>query len=477
MNQHSKIAVVGYGLEGRAMVDYLVKHKYDNITVCDQNVKMKKKMHEGISVRLGKDYLEGINDFDVIFRSPGVDHARPEFTQARVEGKRVTSITEYFLEQCAGTIVGVTGTKGKGTTSTLIYELLQEHFKGGRKHAYLGGNIGIPAIEFLDKMNGGAVAVLELSCFQLGDVTKSPKIAVLLNTTSDHLDYYPDRGAYLRAKEFILTHQDSDDLAVLNADYPYMKYYLPLVKGGAQMVSVRGKKIENGVRVKGGGSKAGGGGDGGAIYHVIDGKEEKVMNVSDIALVGAHNLENVCPAIVVAKYFGVSNKAIVKVVKKFKGLEHRIEFVGSKKGVDYYNDSFSTNPQTSMAAAASFVEPTFLICGGSDKRLGYGAWARKLLTLENVKGVVLNGGTAMKMKKALDAAAKVGGRRGTKVVVVDDLESAFAIARELAEAAAKNVRARKGGANKAVVVMSPAAASFDQFENYKKRGEKFGEMV
>jgi UDP-N-acetylmuramoylalanine--D-glutamate ligase len=466
MNQHSKIAVVGYGVEGQEMLKYLRKHKFDNVTVCDQDVQLKKKMPDGISVRLGEHYLEGLHQFDVVFRSPGVPHSDPEFAKAAVLGTRVTSPTEFFLEQCPCTVIGVTGTKGKGTTSTLIYEILREHSKLGRKSVYLGGNIGNPPIEFLDKVKKNHVVVLELSCFQLGDLTKSPHIAVILNTTIDHLDYYPDRGAYMRAKELILTHQDGDDIAVLNADYPYVKYYKPLVAGRMKMVSVKGKKVKDGVVVRDG-----------WVVAVKDGKEEKIVKVSDIALVGSHNLENVSPAVAVAREYGVSAKVIRRVVKKFRGLEHRIELMGKKKGVAYYNDSFSTNPMTSIAAIDSFEEPTFLIAGGSDKGLGYGEWAKRAVTKGSLKGVVLNGETAGMMKKALDKAG--AGRKGSgmKVVVVDDLQSAFAKARAMAEAKARAVRKRKGGAHGAVVVMSPAAASFDQFKNYKERGKKFGKMV
>ncbi|MBT3864936.1 UDP-N-acetylmuramoyl-L-alanine--D-glutamate ligase [Candidatus Peregrinibacteria bacterium] len=466
MNQRSKIAVVGYGVEGQAMLDYLVKNNFSNITVCDYNVTLKKKMPDGVSVRLGEHYLEGLEDFDVVFRSPGVNSAKPEFAKARMAGTVVTSSTQYFLEQVPCTVIGVTGTKGKGTTSTLIYEILKAHFRGGRKSVFLGGNIGNSPIEFLDKLKRSSVVVLEMSCFQLGDLQKSPKIAVILNTTTDHLDYYPDRGAYMQAKELILNHQDRDDLAVLNADYPYVKYYKPLVKGGVKLVSVKGRRVEDGVQVKDG-----------TIYYVTDGKEEKIMPVSKIALVGSHNLENVGPAIVVAKEFGVTAKAIAKVVAKFKGLPHRIEFVGRKKGVAYYNDSFSTNPMTSVAAIDSFDEPTFLIAGGSDKGLKYGVWAKRAVLKSSLKGVILNGETAMTMKKALDRAGAGKKGSGMKVVVVDDLESAFAKAREMAEKASKTVRKRKGGAKGAVVVMSPAAASFDQFSNYKERGKKFGKMV
>jgi UDP-N-acetylmuramoylalanine--D-glutamate ligase len=473
MDQKSKIAVIGYGVEGREMLKYLVKHKYEHLTVCDQRVRLEKEMPEGVSVQLGEHYLDGLEEFDVVLRSPGVPHHNPHITAARVSGVDVTSPTQFFLDHCPCKVVGVTGTKGKGTTSTLIYEILKAEFgkkkfkfgrggKGSQRFVYLGGNIGNPPIEFLDKLRGSDVVVLELSCFQLGDLNKSPAIAVLLNTTEDHLDYYPDVGEYMRAKELILTHQDKNDLAILNSDYDYTKYYKPLVQGRLACISPRETgKLKEGVFV-----------DEGWINMVVDGKKKRVMRVSDVALIGSHNLENVCPAIAVGYEFGVPFGLMKKVIKKFKGLPHRLEYVAKRDGVSYYNDSFSTNPFTSMAAVDSFDQPTVLIAGGSDKGLKYDEWAQKILTRVSLEAVVLMGDTGEMMREALEEArgklgdAIKGGAEATptKVVVVDTLEHAVEAAGKLS---------RKGG----VVVMSPAAASFDQFENYKERGKEFANLV
>jgi len=361
--------------------------------------------------------------------------------------------------------------------------------------------------------------VLELSCFQLGDLRKSPAVAVFLNTTIDHLDYYPDVDEYMHAKELILTNQDGDDLAILNKDYEYVKHYTPLVKGRLAYVSPRGGRVEYGAWVE----------DGWIIYARSAGervrsaggcvgKPERVVRVADVALIGSHNLENVCPAVVVGREFGVAVRDIARVVKKFKGLPHRLEFVrkigGGARGVatareaaatrgagargvatareaaaargaatargagavSYYNDSFSTNPLTSMAAVDSFDKPTVLIAGGSDKGLDYSDWALKILTKASLEAVVLMGATAEKMRSAIeDAREKLGsGSDGgeatpTKVEVVKTLEEAVAEATRIAESELSG--------NDVVVVMSPAAASFDQFKDYKERGEMFKELV
>ncbi|MFH1534227.1 MAG: UDP-N-acetylmuramoyl-L-alanine--D-glutamate ligase [Nitrospirota bacterium] len=465
MDQRSKIAVLGYGVEGKAMLDYLVDHNYDNITVCDENVDIKDKMPDGVSVRLGPEYLDNLMDFEVIFRSPGIRYLEPRLQAAKAAGVGVTSGTAFFMDQAICPVIGVTGTKGKGTTCTLIYEML----KDAGEDVYLGGNIGNPPIEFLDKINAKSVVVLELSSFQLQDLENSPDYAVLLNTTTDHLDYHVDRNEYLSAKESLLAHQNDDSIAVLNKDYNYVEHYEPLVKGDLKYVSVE-ERVSDGAYVTAAhrhGGTGGAGQVGDEIFYSAGGKEEKICSVSDVALIGSHNLENVLPAIVIAKEFDVENKYIVKVIKEFKGLPHRLELVKEVKGVEYYNDSFSTTAETSMAAVDSFDEPTVLIAGGSGKGLDYSEWATKILTKPSLHTVILIGSTAEQMDQAIiDAEKKLGEAEGspTKVILRKDLEEAVLEA---------FVRAEEGG----VVVMSPAAASLDQFKNYKYRGRAFREAV
>jgi UDP-N-acetylmuramoylalanine--D-glutamate ligase len=461
MNKQSKIAILGFGDEGKALLKYLKKHKYPNITVCDKNVDIKHGMPAGVSVNLGKDYLNDLDKFEVVFRSPGVKFLEPQVQLAIKAGSYVTSVSDYFMDQCPCPVIGVTGTKGKGTTSTLIYLMLKKKYK----HVWLGGNIGEPPITFLDKLKGDSIAVLELSSFQLQDIRKSPHYVVFLNTTTDHLDYHVDRDEYMQAKEQILTHQNKKSVAVFNKDYEYSKYYIPLTKGTVKLVSKQ-VAVKNGAFVKDG-----------TIYYIRGGKTEKIADVKEVALIGSHNLENIMPALTIAKEFGVNTKGIREVVKTFKGLPNRLEFVKEVKGVKYYNDSYSTTPETSMAAVDSFDCPTLLIAGGHDKGLNYDDWAIKILTKESLRTVVLIGNTADKMESALiEAEKKLGGEAGsthgplglvvtpTKILKRPDLEEA------VLEAYAETTPGW-------VVVMSPAAASFDQFKNYKERGEKFRQLV
>ncbi len=451
MDQRSKIGVLGFGVEGRAVLAWLIKHGYGEVTVCDQNVNLEAEMPEGVSVRLGEHYLNNLADFEVIFRSPGISLRRPELAAAIVAGAEMTSATNFFMEQCPCPIIGITGTKGKGTTSTLIFEILK---KGGRvedESIFLGGNIGRCPMEFLDDLRGDSLVVLELSSFQLQDATRAPRYSVMLNTTIDHLDYHVDREEYMEAKERILTLQHQDGLAVLNRDYEYEKFYRPLVRGELCEVSAF-SAVENGAFVSDD-----------EIFYVRGGKNERICEVKDIAMVGAHNIENVLPAVVIGRELGVEAEDIALVVKVFKNLPYRLEFVREFKGVKFYNDSYSTTTETSMAAVDSFEVPTVLIAGGYDKGLDYRAWAEKILTKESLVCVVLIGALAEKMEGEIVAAEKrLGDKVGspTKVLRRDSMEqavlSAFA---ELDD--------------EGVVILSPAAASFDMYKNYKERGNDF----
>lgn len=454
MDQGSKIAIVGFGAEGKAVLEYLIDHGYTEITVCDSNVDLKYDMPDGVSVRLGESYMDDLMDFEVIFRSPGVKYLEPQIQSAVANGIEMTSSTAFFLDQSPCPVIGVTGTKGKGTTSTLIYEMLK---KAG-KDVHLGGNIGVPAISFLDDLKGDDLAVLELSSFQLQDVKKSPRYAVFLNTTIDHLDYHADKDEYMAAKESLLAHQHDECVAVLNKDYPYVDYYAELVKGKKLLVSTDGK-VEDGAFVHKG-----------EIFYANYEDVEKICDVSDVALIGSHNLENVLPAIVVAKELGASNADIVSVIKSFKGLPHRLQETRTHNKVTYYNDSFSTTPLTSMAAVDSFDEPTVLIAGGFDKGADYGDWAVKILTKPNLRCVVLVGDTAAKMADEIEEAKdKLGEAEATPTKVL--------LGHDLQEAVEKAQKEAEGFGEDSVVVMSPASSSFDFYKDYKERGKKFMEMV
>jgi UDP-N-acetylmuramoylalanine--D-glutamate ligase len=452
MNKDSKIGIFGAGIEGIALAEYLFENGFSHVVVYDENENVTIKLPEGVSFQTGKNVLTLMEDCEIVFRSPGIHTDR--LNPLREKGVTVTSTVEYFLATRKGKVIGVTGTKGKGTTSTLIYEILK---KAG-EDVYLGGNIGESPINFIDKLKDKSWTVLELSSFQLQDLTVSPNISVVLMTTSEHLNYHSTVKEYRDAKKSIANFQTENDLLVLNVDYDYAADFIEVGKGKKMTVSTK-KIVPNGTFLYED-----------EIVYAENGNIDKILNVKKVALPGPHNLENVIAAVTVAKHLQIPDRIIASVVSSFEGLPHRLEFVAEKEGVKYYNDSFSTTPETSVAASKAFDKPIILIAGGSEKQSDYSKWAMEMQKNPNLKMIVLMGVTADRMKESLDKAAQDLKNRGSenffpvKIERVNNLEDAVLRAR---------LNAKKGD----YVIMSPAAASFDLFDNYKQRGEMFRKFV
>jgi UDP-N-acetylmuramoylalanine--D-glutamate ligase/UDP-N-acetylenolpyruvoylglucosamine reductase len=400
-----KVAILGYGLEGQDAQKYF-KNLGVDVTILDK--------------KFDEKYLENLNKFDIIVRSPGIYRYLPEIVNAEKEGVEITSALKIFFEKCPGKIIGVTGTKGKGTTSTLIYEIL----KNAGKDVYLVGNIGKPYLDILSKLSKDSIIVMELSSFQLIDMDRSPHIAVVLNITLDHMDWHKDKEEYINAKKNIVRHQSVSDWAVLNEEYEVSRNFAKLTKGKVEFFSK--EKLESKY------------------------KEELLLR-------GEHNLENIAAAVSVSKIVGVDEDIILKTVRSFKGLEHRLELVGTINGVTFYNDSFATGPQPTIAAINSFTEPETLILGGSDKGLDYRQLRDEIEKRDNVKNLILIGQIGEKIG---------GGIKGKNIINLGKTSMIHIID------AAQRV-SPKGG----VVILSPAAASFDMFENYKDRGNQFKKAV
>ncbi len=481
MQKTDKIAILGYGVEGKAMCEYLLRHGYGDITVCDQSERVE-GLRDGVAFRGGAEYLKGLRDFDVVFRSPGISYFKPEIIGLVEDPDSqtvVTSMTKYFFEHCRVPVVGVTGTKGKGTTATLITEMLR---KSGRR-VFLGGNIGVPAVNFLDELSEDALVVLELSSFQLVDLGKSPSIAVVLNVTSEHLDYHASVEEYHESKHPIMEFQGAGDIAVLNQDYPYAKEFSALGEGLKVYISSRPPSLLD---------KTFGSPpvwfENGALWWLnetdVDPRERgprELIRVSDIGLLGRHNWENILPACVVAQKLGVDVGVMTEVLREFRGLPHRLEPVGGAGGnvdrnVAFYNDSFSTTPEACLAACNAFNDmekPFYLIAGGSEKGSDFATLGWKLSQMKFLHGIFLMGPSGARIGKAIRAGWEACVEDGTvcrlpvECVMVGGLREAM----EKAYAEARNL------GTDTVILMSPAAASFNEFRNYKERGEMFKEIV
>lgn len=425
-----KIAVLGAGVEGKSAAAYIRKHG-GRAEVFDEKI----------------EPFPDLTNFDIIFRSPGVAPTHPRVEEALRAGKKIASSINYFFAHSpTKNIIGVTGTKGKGTTSTLIHLMIQE----SHKTSFLGGNIGTPPLDFLDDVKASDWAVLELSSFQLIDITRNPHIAVVLMTTSEHLDWHATNEEYIAAKAKITTLQTKEDFLIANVDYQGSTKIASQTKATTFSVTIKNYTPQkNGCYV-----------EDGMIVFEKDSQKETVCEVKIVKLPGRHNLENVCAAVAAAKLAGVSNEAIVKTLVSFSGLEHRLELVGEIKGVKYFNDSFSTTPETTIAAIHAFDGPKIVIIGGSTKHSDFSKLAELIRTDKTIKAIVQGGREWRQIKDVI----------GEKPEHLQYLEGATNMV-EIVEKAASVAQAGD------IVLLSPACASFDMFTNYKERGEKFKEAV
>lgn len=449
--KNKKIAVLGAGLEGISSSIYLEKHGAE-VTLLDKRsdlsdeLLVKLKDFKG-STKFGENYLKGLEKYDLIVRSPGIKLNLPELDPLK---DKITSQTKLFFDLCPAKIIGVTGTKGKGTTSSLIYEMLK---KSG-KDVYLGGNIGVAPFDFLDTLNAQSLVVFELSSFQLEDLTKSPHIAVMLMITQEHLDAWGDQNYhesledYISSKRNILKYQTPEDYAIINRDYPATNES-DIHTVGQIFYTSREREVERGCFVK----------DRKIVMRKDkEAKDEELIKTSEIKLPGEHNFENVCAAVVAAKICGVSDANITSVLKSFSGLVHRLEFCGEIRGVKFYDDSFSTTPETAIAAIEAFKEPEIVILGGSSKGSDFTQLGEVINASKNIKAIIGIGVEWPKIKEHIKnrSIQFIEGAKDMKEIVQSAL-----------------IEAESGD----VVLLSPACASFDMFPNYKERGEQFKSEV
>jgi UDP-N-acetylmuramoylalanine--D-glutamate ligase len=435
--------VVGLGKSGVASALFLKQHGA-RVTVSDTKSgdelrnEIPVLLDHGITVETGGHGERTFRGQDLIVVSPGVPVDAPLLVQARTLGENVIGEIELAAQFLPGPIVAVTGSNGKTTTTTLAGEIMT----GGGFPTLVGGNIGTPAISLAERAKPETVIVLEVSSFQLETVqTFRPKIAVVLNVTPDHLDRHRTFEIYAAAKARIFENQQPSDFAVLNADDETCVAMALKTKAQVFWFS-RQKEVERGAWVR----------DGMILFRDDSGQRE-ILQVSDIPLKGAHNLENVLAAVCAGALMGCAPEKIRQAVRDFKAVEHRLEFVATIRGVDYYNDSKATNVDATIKALESFPANIHLILGGKDKGSDYSVLND--LLRQRIKRVYTIGA----------AAAKIEGQiKGSEVVHAETLENAIRKA---------NAVAQPGD----VVLLAPACASFDQFKSYEHRGKVFKEIV
>ena len=446
--RHKTVAVIGIGVSNTPLLELLLTEGI-RVTACDK--RSREQMGEqaehleqlGCELHLGADYLKDL-DADVIFRTPGLRPDVPEIAACVDRGAVLTSEMEVFFEVCPCTIIAVTGSDGKTTTTTIIAELL----KAAGKRVWVGGNIGHPLLCEADGMLATDYAVLELSSFQLMTMKHSPHIAVVTNLAPNHLDVHRDMAEYVAAKENIFRHQSGEDVAVFNADNDVTAEQSRRAPGRARLFS-RQDEVADGVFLRGE-----------DIVCRSGGHERVIMTTGDIKIPGVHNVENYMAAIAAVDGL-VPDEVIRDFAREFGGVEHRIELVRTYRGVRYYNDSIASSPSRTIAGLRSFHEKVILIAGGYDKHIPFDVLGPEIV--EHVKLLVLCGATADKIRAAVENAP--GYEPGKpEIRDVTPFTAAVEAARD---------RAQPGD----VVTLSPACAAFDQFKNFAERGKFFKSIV
>ncbi len=436
--RNKKIAVLGLGVSNRPLVRLLLEFGC-SVVGCDRTPREKldaevlKLEQLGCELSVGDHYLDGL-EADIVFRTPGMHPGNPAIVKLREKGAEITSEMEVFFELCPCSILAVTGSDGKTTTTSIIARILET---AGRK-VWLGGNIGTPLLPQCRQIGADDIAVVELSSFQLMDMRRSPHIAVVTNLAPNHLDVHKDMDEYVESKKNIFRFQKTCDRLILNADNAITDGF----EGTSQTVrfSRMGKAVA--CRLEG---------------QTIFLNERPILEISDILLPGVHNIENYMAAILAVDGLA-DDESIRRTARSFGGVKHRIELVRAVNGVRYYNDSIASSPSRTISGLSSFSEKVILIAGGYDKQVPFDELGPVIC--RKVKKLFLNGATADSIRAAVESC------EGEKPEIFQ-----FAVLDEAISAAAE--AAESGD----VVLLSPASASFDQFKNFEIRGDHFRRRV
>lgn len=446
-----KAAVLGIGVSNTPLIKMLLKAGI-KVTACDKRERTafdrgfwEELEALGAVVYLGPDYLEHLKGNDVIFRTPGLRPDLPQIRAAVKGGALLTSEMEVFFQVCPCPIIGVTGSDGKTTTTTIIASLLE----AAGHTVHLGGNIGKPLLPEVGKMKKSDVAVVELSSFQLMTMDLSPHISVVTNLAPNHLDVHKSMEEYIEAKKNIFVHQGPHDRVILNMDNEITNSFASLAAGEVALFSRKGEPKGLGVFLR---------------DRVIWGRnqngERKILPLEEILLPGDHNVENYMAAIGAVDGL-VPDEVIRTFAKNFGGVEHRIELVRELDGVRYYNDSIASSPTRTIAGLKCFPQKVILIAGGYDKHIPFDVLGPAVV--DHVKLLILTGATAAKIRAAVEAVP--GYQAGAPAIQeFEEFSEAVSAARQ---------SARPGD----VVILSPACASFDKFKNFVERGNTFKEIV
>ena len=435
-----RIVVLGLGVSNRPLVRLLLRFGC-TVVGCDKtprdqlDAELLELESLGCQLQTGEGYLDGLSA-NMVFRTPGMHPNNPALVALRSSGAQITSEMEAFFELCPCTILAVTGSDGKTTTTTLISEML----KAAGKTVWLGGNIGTPLLPRLDEMGCEDFAVVELSSFQLMDMRRSPRVAVITNLAPNHLDVHKDMDEYVEAKKNIFRYQTSADTLILNADNA-----ITATLRGNGTANFFSRLADAHIHIK---------------DDVIYRENTPVLDTREIVIPGVHNVENYMAAIGAVEGL-VDDETVRKVAREFGGVEHRIELVRVKDRVKFYNDSIASSPSRTIAGLNSFSQKVLLIAGGYDKHIPYDVLGPVICA--KVKKLYVNGATAGQIRQAVENAPEYT-PGNPEIIDCGDLTTA--VHRAAADAHPGDV-----------VLMSPASAAFDQFKNFMVRGDYFKKLI
>jgi len=446
IKSNQSVLILGYGREGKAAYRYLKSH-YSSSLLGIADRRLLDEVPSGIKVYSGNEYLSRLADYDVVIRSPGVSPFLPALKEFKRKGGKITTGTNIFFAEAPGLVIGITGTKGKSTTTKLAYEIVRSHYSDTR----LVGNIGRPALDYLEGAGRETVFVMELSCHQLVDAHYSPQLAVILNITPEHLDYYPKFEEYLKAKANIVSHQRSGDKVVYNPHHSTSCRLAEMSIGGKFRFSLFDDSCADCFVKRG------------KIYFRHGKKSDFVLNKNEIPLLGEGNIENTLAAISVGILMRVPLGKIRKAVKSFSPLEHRLEPVGEFNHIRFYNDSLATTPEATIHALKALgKDVATLILGGYDRHLNFHSLVSFLAQRRGLKTLILFPETGKKIWELLKELTP--DRSSIRAYPVSSM-------REAVDIAFKETPPGK------ICLLSPAAASFNMFRDYKERGELFKQCV
>lgn len=427
--QGKKILILGFGREGKASYRFIRNGLGDMpLTIADKN-EVNTENLVNVDVISGENYQKTLGKYDIILKSPGI------VLEDKSEDvlKRVTSQTELFMNAFKKQVIGITGTKGKSTTTTLIYHIL----KSVNENCLLMGNIGIPSFDLVDKIDKDTMIVYELSCHQLEYIDASPKTAVLLNVFEEHLDHYGTFEKYIHAKENICRYQEKGDTLVCNIQN------LENAKTHANIITASLDDKNADIFV-----------EGNTVFY----KDQKIeIPTPEIKLAGRHNLYNIGVAFAVCSQYGVKAIDFIKALKSYEPLPHRLQNVGTYDGITFYDDSISTIGETTISALKSLTNVGTLLLGGMDRGVDYTNLA-KYLSNSQVKNIILMPDTAERIDKLLSKG------NNKNIIFAKDLKEAVELAKKVTE---------KGE----ICLLSPAAASYGFFRDFEERGEYFQKYV